>query len=158
MQRKFLSAVLVLAVSLFSMGFINDTGKAAGYECKIMIGVGYKQTKCGGDNGLSVSEAVDYFGVASSYTSYDEMRKTILSTIQKFNNIEEKDISFSSSSKPYAVVISYAKPISGWNCTVTRMAVGFGDSLAAAEQDAENKKNNDANGSVGYRVIKIYTC
>src|SRR6478736_7897600 len=106
MKRKFLLASLVLTIAVTLMGFTHDRGKAAAYECKIMVGIGYKQTKCGGDNGLTVSEAVDFFGTANSYDTYDQMRNTITNTILQYNRIEQKDINFSSSSKKYAVVIS----------------------------------------------------
>jgi hypothetical protein len=158
MKHKILIASLIFTLSFTLMGFINSRCKIAINECKIMIGIGYKQTKCNGDNGLSVSEAIDYFGTANSFSNYGEMKNTIRATLLQFNRINENDIIFSSSSKPYAVVISYAKRISGWNCTIKRMAVGFGNSLAEAEEDAEIKKNNDANRSVSYRVIKIFSC
>ena len=157
MKRKFLSVTLVLVMAIALPGFIDgDRENVAPTECHIVVGIGHKQTKCGGDKGITVNEDIDFVG-AGGNISYDDLSKAIITAMQEQHGIDKKDIKFSYGSMPYAVIIKYDKKIIGWNCKVTRIAAGFGKTETDAENDAKKKKNNDS-GEATYRVIKTYTC
>lgn len=158
MKHKNLPIIGVLIIATLLMSFASDRSGAGSPGCRIVVGVGYEQKKCGGDHGASFSQAVEYFGIAAISDSYEPMRKSITKALQQFDNVNGRNISFSASTQPFCVVIGYEKKIAGWNCSVKRLAVGFGKSPAAAEDDAKNNKSKDAGTAAGSWVVKTYAC
>ncbi|MGO4817266.1 hypothetical protein [Flavobacterium sp. W22_SRS_FP1] len=57
----------------------------------------------------------------------------------------------------YAAVIRYVYPMSGWNCNITAITIGFGTSAAAALNSAVQSKTGYVGSSIPYTVLKTIT-
>ncbi|WBV60836.1 hypothetical protein PFY12_01645 [Chryseobacterium camelliae] len=121
----------------------------------LMIGIAYQQKKCGSS---SFSDAVGYKPVPSCYGgTYSTIENEIKADLSKWYNVNKSDVTIKASDKAFGAVISYYKEISGWNCSVKRFAVGFGDTQQEAYDAAERNKNNDAK-TPSYKVEKTFYC
>jgi len=117
----------------------------------IMVGKAFKDKKCtSGSVTSSFSDCVGYIisidcAKPFDYTGQQNKLKTEVAT--KYGVTSTNTSITTSSTKSTVVVLKYNKPISAWNCTVARFAVGFGNSFAEAQADAVENKELDHKSS-----------
>lgn len=144
-QKQVLSLAIVLLASVTIVGFTSKSRINKHSDRLLMVGLAYNQKKCGS---ASFSEAFSWEYAKNCFGGdHNEMAKRIKTNLYNSYGVDEQNVSIKSSTQPFAVIISYKKEIAGWGCSVKRFAVGFGNSLDAAQQDAMSNKNNDDAGS-----------
>ena len=148
---------MVMIVSFSLISFTNKKND----ECLLVVGLATKYTKCtsgGVTNSFSESIGYQYQAKASpDRYDYTQVSSKIKYDLASYYNIPERDVTIKTSSSSVAVIISYEKDIAGWNCSVTKYAVGFGDSEDEAEAEAVNQKKYDYARS-SYNVVKTINC
>ncbi len=154
-KKQVLSVAIVLIASVMMVGFAKKNHNKHHSSRLLMVGVAYGQKKCSSG---SFSEAIAYeFSKDCFDGNYSDMAKRIKSNLYNSYSVGDQNISIKSSSMPFAVIISYQKEIAGWGCSVKRYAVGFGDTMDEAQQNAIlNKKTEDASSS--YQFVTYFNC
>ena len=152
-----LMAFTCLTVLLLSFSTAEKT-KTDG--CLIMVGIAYKDYTCnGGSVSSTFSNAAGYRYMTSGNTrDYNTLNADIHDNLTQNYQITRNNVSISSSStSSVCVIIEYDKEISGWNCSLNRYAVGYGNSVQDAEAHAVRQKNSDSRSS-SYNVVKTIYC
>ncbi len=149
-MKKLYYSILVL--------FAYTNGFGQSYPL-IMVGKAFKDKKCTSGSATSTfSDGAGYiisFDCASpfDYTGQQNKLKTDVAT--KYSVTSTNTSITTSSTKSTVVIIKYDKPISGWNCTVARYAVGFGNGLVEAQADAVKNKELDHKSSTWTFVEEV---
>ena len=98
-----------------------------------VVGIAYGSMKCGN---LTVQTVKGYEYATSQTLSVKDMISAVKSNTANKYGIEEKNVVIKTGYTSHAVIIEYKKAVSGWNCSKTLYAVGFGNSFGEAEQHA----------------------
>jgi|GEM_PF-5901933 len=140
--------LLLLMLAVIPMLSFKPESKVQDY--RIAIGFAYKDMKCGG---LTVKTAVGYEFRTSKGGSISDMTAEVRKYTALQNNVDNSDIVIKTGYKSNAVVISYKKKISGWNCEKTMYAAGFGNSHDEAVNHAvSNMEASNASYTVLHRI------
>ena len=148
MKTKHLPLLLLMIVLVPTLGF-KTVSKAQDY--RIAIGIAYTDMNC---SGLTVKTAFGYDYRTARGGSISELSSQVKSEVVRYKRVSSDDVVMKTGYRSNAIIISYKKKISGWNCEKTMYAVGFGDSYEDAKNDAvENMESSNAS----YTVIKHIT-
>lgn len=148
MKTKHLPVWLLLIAIIPVLSF---TTKNKAQDYRIAIGIAYGNMAC---NGLTVKTALGYEYKTAKGGSISEMSSQVRADVANGHSINANDVVMKTGYKPYAVIISYKKKISGWGCEKTMYAAGFGNSLDDATNDAVG--NMEARGAA-YSVLREIT-
>ncbi|ANE51520.1 hypothetical protein [Flavisolibacter tropicus] len=143
MKTTKLSLLLSLIAIIPAFSF-KPQPKAQDY--RIAIGFAYSDMAC---NGLTVKTAIGYEYRTGG--SIGDMTSQVRDEAARQNDVKASDVVIKTGYKPYAVIISYKKKISGWGCEKTMYAAGFGNSYSEAESNAAN--NMEASNA-SYTVVR----
>jgi len=154
-KKQLLGLTLVLIASVMMIGFTYKSQTKSHSSRLLMVGIGYGQKKCGSS---SFSEAISYEYYRDCFGgNYSDITNRIKKQLYDSYGVDESNVSIKSSTKSYAVIVSYNKEIPGWGCSVKRYAVGFGNNYDEALQDAVSVKKADDAGS-RYNFQTFFYC
>jgi hypothetical protein len=83
--------------------------------------------------------------------NYQEVEAALKKRAARMNYAAESEVFVEFARRQFACVIMYEKEHSGWGCSTSQYAVGFGDNRTKAEEDAVQKMRNSYK-KVSYRV------
>ena len=130
MKTSKLSLLLLLIAIIPALSF-KPQPKAQDY--RIAIGFAYSDMAC---NGLTVKSAIGFEYKTSKGGSIGDLTSLVRDEVARENAIKANDVVIKTGNKPYAVIISYKKKVSGWGCEKTMYAAGFGNSFNEAKNNA----------------------
>lgn len=148
MKTKQLPVLLLLVTLAFGFKPLSKTN-----DYRIVVGVAYGNMNC---SGLTVKTALGYEYRTAAGGSTSELTAQVRNDAARQNGISAGDVVIKTGYRPHALIISYKKKISGWNCEKTMYAVGFGDTYDDAKNDAvRNMESSNASYST-VRHISVY--
>lgn len=150
MKTKQLPFLLLLVALLPAFGF-KTVSKAQNY--RIVVGVAYGDMNC---SGLTVKTALGYEYRTTEGGSTSELTAQVRSDAARENGISTGDVVIKTGYKPHALIISYKKKISGWNCEKTMYGVGFGNTYDEAKNDAVRTMESSNASYSTVKHISVY--
>lgn len=129
-------------------------------NCLIVVGIASKDFKCKkGDDAVSFPSHVGYQALyQNNDDNYYNTANYVKALLREKYNVPDKNIIMYSSDKATCVVISYHQKIKGWQCTVAKCAIGFGENKDEALTDAIAQKNEAVGTKVPYLEMNTFSC
>lgn len=154
-KQKMAMATFCAAVLMVIAGFNTAKEQTCG---AMVVGIAWKKTSCTSSTvSNTFSYAAGYRAAYSAERNYATLTTQVKAGIKEDYDVDGWDVTTYSSSKPVGCVITYDKPMSGWNCSVSKAAVGFGNTATEAEADAVRLKKLDYSGG-SYDVLGTVYC
>jgi hypothetical protein len=101
-----------------------------------MVGKAFKGKLCtSGSVSSTFTEDAGYIILTDCVApfNYTTMQNTLKADlVSQFDVTNSNTAIYTATNKTVVTIISYNKPISGWNCTVLKFAYGFGNNSAEA--------------------------
>jgi hypothetical protein len=145
-RNKFVTGASLLLILFLTTGSSTKMYQGSYY---IMVAKVYKNQKCGTG---SFSNAAGYdLEKGKGNFNYQEVEAALKKRAARMNYAAESEVFVEFARRQFACVIMYEKEHSGWGCSTSQYAVGFGDNRTKAEEDAVQKMRNSYK-KVSYRV------
>lgn len=153
-----IASIALISTVLTSLTTVNTVSSSN--NCLIVVGIASKDFRCKkGDDAVAYPTHAGYQAMYNNNSdNYYNTANYIKTLLRDKYHVQDKNITMFSSDKATCVIIQYQQEIKGWNCTVFKCAVGFGENKDVALANAVSQKNTAVGIKVPYLEMTTFNC